>query len=370
MLDLIVASAGFLAAVWKVSQFIRAPRDPGVQVLTACTVFVAIGLIAQAIATSFQAVAGLASYVQFVVVTWFFGLLVFLLESSLHPDQLRRWGRLELAGLVASNVLVALLTARVPAGSLWRYQITGMTPEVLAVILAIDATLLYATVRGGWLAWTAFDRVPRLVGFSLRIAAFGLFWNALLDHGVRVASTGSRLLTGVSAVPSLLDANSQAAQVVGIVIFSLGITYPGIRTTTIKTRLWFRARKRCRALYPIWRPLVRAFPAIALNGEVGSYADRLGVVRMRQKYYRRVIECRDGLVHLSPYVAEPSDNAGPYTMQVQATMVRAALERRYRGDAPTGRVVTLAAPASPDGEDDAVQLLRLARAFTMIEQQR
>ena len=114
----------------------------------------------------------------------------------------------------------------------------------------------------------------------------------------------------------------------------------------------------------LWAALCKAFPAIALNGPVGPRRDRLVLLRLRLRYYRRLIECRDGLLHLSPYVVEPSDSDGPYSIAAQVAMVKDALRRRYRGDRPVGGVVAIAAPRGSGSDDDARELVRLAREFT------
>lgn len=367
MLNLIVAVAALLTAGWKVSQFLRAPGDRELQVVTTCTIFVAVALVAQYIAALYHTAGGIGTLIQFVLVTWFFALLIFLLQSALHPESLWRWGRIELGLVFLANMLLLGTYLTTSPASSWPYKHSGMDPEVLSVYLVEDVTLLYATLRGASLAWSANGRVPRAVGVSLRIAAIGLFWNAFLVHIVRVLSTSNRLVSAENIVPATIDERSQTALTVGIVIFSLGIAYPGLRTIAIKTRLRARAYKRYRSLYPLWAVLQKAFPAIALDGAIGPVRDRMVVQRLRFKYYRRVIECRDGLLHLSPYIREPADTTGRYTMALQASMVEEALQRRYRGDRPSGVVVTIAAPATTDSEDDVRQLVRLARAFDTAE---
>lgn len=367
MLYLIVAVAATLTAVWKLTQLLRAPRDSGLRVATTCTLFVALALLAQYFTagrpTASPAAEAAGKLVLFVLISWFFCALILLLQSALKPDLLARRGWVEVALAVLADVLLLLAYLAAPPGAAWVYSPGPMAGGVLVFYLFGNAYLLYACLRGTWLAWTANARVPRAVSVSLRIAAVGLLVNAVFVHAVRVISSASRIVADRSIVPYAVDVRSQAALTGGIVLFSVGIAYPGLRTGVIKAQLWARERRRYRALYRLWAALFKAFPAIALDGAIGPHRDRAVVLRLRLRYYRRLIECRDGLMHLSPYLCEPSDAEGPYSMQLQATMVAEALRRRYRGDRPTGGVVAIAAPTGSDPEDDAHQLVRLARAF-------
>lgn len=371
MLYLIVAVAATLTALWKLTQLIRAPSDRGLQVATTCTLFVAFALLAQyftaGLATASQAAEAVGKLAQFVLISWFFCALILLLQSALRPDLLARWGWVEVALAAFADVLLLVAYTAAPEGATWIYSPGPLAGPVLVFYLFGNVYLLYACLRGTWLAWTANARVPRAVSVSLRIAAVGLLVNAVFVHAVRVASSASRIATDRSIVPYVVDARSQAALTVGIVLFSVGIAYPGLRTALIKARLWVRERRRYRALYRLWAALFKAFPAIALDGAIGPHRDRAVVLRLRLRYYRRLIECRDGLMHLSPYLTEPADADGPYSMQLQARMVVQALRRRYRGDRPTGGVVAIAAPTGSDPEDDARQLVRLAQAFNDVD---
>ena len=373
MISGVVVIVAVLTSIWKVSQLLRAPEDRALQIVATCTIAVALAMIAPIFVelynpTSASSGEGLSALIQFLLVTWFFCALLCLLQSALVPDTFRRWGWVELglAGLT-TVLMLGVFSAANPASS-WMYTSGQMDGHVMSFYCIGNSYALYACLRGASLSWSANSRVPRSVSVSLRVASVGLIINALLSHAVRVGSTGTRLVFGSSLMPVTLDNLSQNALRVGIVLFSVGIAYPGLRTASVKLRLWFRNRRRYRALYRLWAALVGTFPAIALDGPVGPVRDRLATFRLGLKYYRRLIECRDGLMHLSPYLQEPNEANGPYTMQVQARMVVEALKSRQRGDSPTGGVVAIAAPTGEDGaDDDARQLVRLAHAYDRVE---
>lgn len=109
--------------------------------------------------------------------------------------------------------------------------------------------------------------------------------------------------------------------------------------------------------------LVRDVPALPQHRPVpsaGPLRERFHVRNMRLRYYRRVIECRDGLVSLSPYMAQPNMRAD--TPDQTTELVRDAFTRLARGDVVAAPAV-IAAPASATMEADTDELLRLSRAL-------
>ncbi len=76
---------------------------------------------------------------------------------------------------------------------------------------------------------------------------------------------------------------------------------------------------------------------------------------MRLHFYRRVIECRDGLVCVSPYLHDESASSGSSTHRL-----RAALHRSLTGK-PSAAVSVVAEPTESGMEADIDQLLELSR---------
>ena len=368
MLNLVVCLAASLTAAWKLTQLVRAPHDRGLQVVTMCTVFIAAALAAQyflgAAANQDATTAAAAKLAQNLLLVWFFCALICFLQSALRPDGLFRWAwpEIGIAGAATAGLLLSFLYG--DHRTSWVYASSLDDAAVLTFYLTGNLYMLYACSRGAYLSWSAERRVPLAVSVSLRVAAAGLIVNAVLVHLVRSVSSASRLASPGGLVPAPVDDFSQVALTIGIVLFSVGVAYPGTRTVTIKARLWLRDRRRYLELRPLWEALVRGFPAIALDRPRSRLIERLTVLRMRMRYYRRLIECRDGLLQISPYVREPGTTRGEaYTLQEQAAMVLDALERRNRGELPTGAAVAVAAPATFDIEDDARALLRLSSSI-------
>lgn len=67
---------------------------------------------------------------------------------------------------------------------------------------------------------------------------------------------------------------------------------------------WLGQYRVHRRLYPLWRDLYRATPSIALDPPRSAWSDALDMGNLSLRLYRRVVEIRDGMVALEPYVDE------------------------------------------------------------------
>jgi hypothetical protein len=129
-------------------------------------------------------------------------------------------------------------------------------------------------------------------------------------------------------------------------------------------------------LYPLWKALYDAMPAIALDPPATRWAALWSPRDIRLRTLRRVIEIRDGRLNLAPWIdAGIADTAQRLGRQaglsgmeldavVEAARIRAALTALRRGD-----------PVSPSTEMPAIAgfnemaseigwLSKVARAFT------
>jgi hypothetical protein len=95
--------------------------------------------------------------------------------------------------------------------------------------------------------------------------------------------------------------------------------------------------------------------------------DLLSLRAVHRRYYRRVIECRDGLVWISPYLAqqrarsgESEDRACPTEL---AGLLRAALRARAEGRTVDVRATRVAMPDGEGLDDDVRELVDLADAL-------
>ena len=121
-------------------------------------------------------------------------------------------------------------------------------------------------------------------------------------------------------------------------------------------RLWWRHLRAYHRLAPLWTLLNESFPEDALH-RVPSKSDAFSLRGVHRRYYRRVIECRDGLVRISPYVAETPDELP------LAQRLRAGLETRRSGQVSLRRPIALAVPQDDGMDADVRELEKLAVAL-------
>lgn len=365
--NLLMWAAATIAALWKLSQLVRAPHDKGLRIVTLCTVLVFIALSTQ-LAVSVSAVAEFLpsrspKLIQNVILTFFFALLLVLLQSSVSTSLVGSRGSLEVVlAVLANGGLVATFATTNAAAQGASYEHAGHTPAVVGFYLIGNLYMSYATARGAHLAWSSASQTQSRARLSLRVAAAGLAVNCIGTHTPRVVSTSGRLLFDKDLLPGTATWTTPILAI-GIVAFFLGIGYPGVRTGIVKIRIWIEVRHQYRQLRPLWAALCGQFNRIAMFPLVSPLREAIQVRQMRLRYYRRVIECRDGLVCLSPFVAEPVDSTE--TPEQQAELVRDALTRAAVGE-DVAMTSVIAAPETPDMESDIQQLLTLSRALRRI----
>jgi hypothetical protein len=358
------AAAG--ASGWKISQLVRVPVDRGLRVITACTFLVFLALTAQLATDSGSALQTTSSQLpklfQNVVLTFFFALLIVLLESIVDSDATASRGLIEIAIAVAASCALAttFAIADKPLGG-FSYEAAGSATMPLVFYLIGNVYMAYATARGAALTWRAARQAQSRVRLSLRVAGAGLAVCCLGTHLPRIASTASRLAFRRDAVPGTASWTAPLLAL-GISIFFFGVGYPGVRAGIVKLRLWFVDRKHYRQLRPLWAALCRAFPDISLLPRASQTREAFRVRHMRLHFYRRAIECRDGLVCLSPYL-EPGE-ATDVASTLTAERLREALLQSTEGE-PRADVHVVAQPAEPGMEADLKELLALSRGLSV-----
>lgn len=359
--NLLMWTASTIAAIWKISQLVRAPHDKGLRVVTACTVLVFVALTAQlTVATadvSEQVLSQFPKLIQNVILIFFFALLIVLLQSIVSPSMMGSRGSIEVAlALLAAGGLVVTFAVTQPALRGASYVDANNNPGVLAFYLVGNLYMSYATARIAYLAWTTAGHTQSRARLSLRVAAAGLVVACLGTHVPRVVSTSGRLGFDQQLLPGT-ETWTTPLLATGITVFFLGIGYPGARTGLTKARLWGEVHRHYRQLRPLWVTVCEKFPEIALFPPVHPLREMFRVRHMRLHYYRRVIECRDGLVCLSPYIAEPI-NATTCPVR-QAELMRDAIARSSQGVQVSATSV-IAAPVAAGMDADTQELLALS----------
>jgi hypothetical protein len=162
-----------------------------------------------------------------------------------------------------------------------------------------------------------------------------------------------------------------------LVTVAVGVLWPAaVRWPVVRHLAAHRAHRR---LYPLWRAYYEAEPAIALNPHTGETAPR----RLRDielRLYRRVIEIRDGMLAVRPFVtptsrelalelalfeAEKADHNDP-SLVAEAAWLELGRRAKIRGEPPSSDSI----PATSGGTDLAGEtrvLTRIARSHEVIQ---
>ncbi|OLZ58456.1 MAB_1171c family putative transporter [Amycolatopsis keratiniphila] len=357
------------ALVWFSFRLARSPRDPAIWALVGCLVLRLLTAPSTMVALH-EFTGGTLDVATFRLVQTaaldasLFCLLVFFLLSaggSRRRVALDAW----LLMLVCAALAVAMVV--VPAAS--REQAFGvgaalpsvvMEPGVALFFLVDAAYGTYTTVQAA--SWALRDAVetPRRVRWGLRIAACGLITLAVTS----VARFGTILVRWSGGdVPSSVPVATAVLVHVGIILFMAGITMVGLLAVLAAARLWLRHRRRYEDLRPLWGHLHDVFPGDALYaGQRGGWLEELAFWRMHRRYWRRVVEIRDGLVRLSPYLADCGAVEG--RERVSPEVFREALARLRAGERPSSRTaVAVARPEGPDVEADVGELVTLSKTL-------
>ncbi|WP_378737105.1 MAB_1171c family putative transporter [Nocardia brasiliensis] len=115
---------------------------------------------------------------------------------------------------------------------------------------------------------------------------------------------------------------------------------------------WDRSSRRCRQLWPLWRDLTAAVPAIVLAEEATRRDPEL-------RLYRMLVEIRDALQHLKQYMT-PGDHL-PVTNY--AAQVAQAAADKLRGIEPAAAITVRDQPITRDMAAELDHLLELARVW-------
>ena len=179
---------------------------------------------------------------------------------------------------------------------------------------------------------------------ALLLTGFGLLAFASVLQVLAVVGSASGL---VGAVNSLIAVRT--LDIVGIVAFLLGISFPMLHSRWTELAARRRHRRAAAALEPLWSLVTSAIPEVVLP-EAGKSPTR--------RLHRQVIEIRDSLTQLSPLVPEEFDDVDD---EVKVAMLRDAVEA-YRDEGGASGPVRPMVPADGTGLDaEAAPLIRLSR---------
>lgn len=303
-----------------------------------------------------------------------FCLILFFLFTLYESPGARRRAWRQAVPLAVGILGLAVLTVMIPADQ--RDAVAQMVAQT------VNGKPHVSPPIGGW-----YNLIPNAYQLWTFIYAFVVTCryirggtDRLLRHGMVLTAIGTGLIvfalctfiianlsasTHAVSIPGPLLSIGIGAAFAGIPIFLIGIGYRSGRMRVASTRVWLHHRQAYRQLHTLWVLLHKHFPEDELTRAPASgwrYALNPGGTHRR--YYRRVIECRDGLVRISPYIAKVrQDNNGHAASLSLAQQLGAAFELHDRGVEVPPAAIPIAPPAGRGLDSDTRELLALSRAL-------
>ncbi|HEV2779741.1 MAG TPA: MAB_1171c family putative transporter [Actinophytocola sp.] len=295
-----------------------------------------------------------------------YSLIAFFLFSALDRPAARRRAMWQAIPVGAAAVILTADTVLMPAGirdaaATLAFARPGATPlDELTIALQYvtpNLYLAYAFVCALlWIRRYARGAEPRL-RHGLALTAVGM---VALVLGLTVFILATLASWAGVALPPWLFGMGLLLVLPGSVAFMLGFAYPAAVTRLAALRVWWHHRTMYHRLAPLWTLLHRQFPEDALGRvPAARWRDALSLRGVHRRYYRRVIECRDGLVRLSPYLA---GNGHPGDLPL-ADRLHAGLRAHASGTPVPARAVPIAIPAADGLDADVHELITLSDAL-------
>ncbi|MBV6703108.1 hypothetical protein KV557_39470 [Kitasatospora aureofaciens] len=358
-----------IALSWKLYQVVKAPEDGPLRAVTLCLACVGtsfpLGLRAGARAFDSLTGPGGAKLLQNVLLlAAAYWLMCFYLFSASDRQGGRVRARWEALPLVATIATISLAVLTTPASvRAHLYETADMRVNQVAIFYLVAGLYLVYSMASA-LCWTW-----RYARMSTRPLAIGL-WLAAAGMAGMVAACSVRAVLVVtrwrgSPVPHGLFQLVNLLLLLAVPLFVIGVSYPGVVTRIAALRIRRRHRRLYRRLYPLWTVLHKAYPEDTLHRvPVNRWRHLPSLGGVHRRYYRRVIECRDGLVRISPYLADLGAHDGSESSPAAlAEHLRTALQTHAAGGSASSIAVPIAMPHSDDLEADVRQLVALADAL-------
>jgi hypothetical protein len=236
-----------------------------------------------------------------------------------------------------------------------RFSPSNVDSPAIAVFM-----LIYVVVQISYLADIAvvawrFSRVAQRTWMrsGLRIAAVG-----------GVVGVAEALSEGLFVIASLAGAHPENVDAVNAILVMTASLFllAGWATPALEPRLGavrngLRRYNLHRKLYPLWRALFDAMPAIALEPPASRWAAVWSPRDVRLRALRRVIEIRDGCLNLAPYVDHRVAEAAHRTAEESGL---SGMERDAVVEAV--RISTALAACGAASQSPPAPMFRLSRA--------
>ena len=365
-----VAAALWIGVLNKVVQLWRAPEDLPLRALAACVVSATLTFTVNLPPLKpllDQAGVGVRSLVVNVGTMAAAYFLVAFFTYSMRGPAARRALRLQAVPL-AAGILIAVTA--------WALAPPAVRADPAETINgeSLHATVFVVTVLG----YMAYAHSQSLRWSIAYVRAAG---TARLRRGLIIVSVAVCAFLVADATKSLLAVLQAAAEpaaavvsafnviylsgvAIGALAFVVGVSYAAVMGMLVSVPLWLAHRRYHRQLEPLWAAMHRAFPQLALGRvPATSWRGRLGWESTHYRFYRRVVEIRDGLVLLGPYLDTAPAGHPPEEVR-WAALIHDAL-RAQEAESPVVDAEPVLVPGGDDLESDARRLAVIAREFAV-----
>ncbi|MEV4144413.1 MAB_1171c family putative transporter [Amycolatopsis sp. NPDC049691] len=367
----LVLAYGIVSGVlllWLAGRLARNPRNTALRSVTALVACLAVAFPFGAAADKGAHALGLPPMISRLIqhgllLVGVYSLVCFFLFSARERATARRRAGWYAALLLGAEVVLLVAALATPVSARTNDQ---SVPSVAVFFIAADVFMAVGFATAAVWAWRYAREAGGRLARGLRIAAVGLvaivlancvFVPAIVlglvyNVGVADRAGSAGTVVGAIAVTVLL--------MPGVLLFLAGVSYPALMTRVGAVRVWWRHRRGYRQLAPLWTVLHSEFPDDALDRvPAAPWRDALRLRGTHRRYYRRVVECRDGLVRISPYLARTDASADLPSRLQEALAAHAA------GESVPAKAVPVALPEGDGLDADVRELVRLARGLEM-----
>ncbi|WP_093717243.1 MAB_1171c family putative transporter [Actinacidiphila alni] len=345
----VVLHYGPVLLTWGMLLWLRPGPAPGRRLVRLCVLGLAVsqtaltpGVITFTRAVGLHSIERLVGHLSMLAALWA-GAQILL---RLHGYNAR--ARVHTAWTVLAGTVMCLLFALTP-------NLYPQSPWVMEYCIAYAVAQLpeFAVIAQLCLR-DALHTPDRTLHVGLGLVVTGIGAAACYTTSKTLVAISARTPVGFPLGRGFLM--SQALPAAAHLLVLAGVAVPAVAE-------WTRRYRRYRRLGPLWFALYRAEPAIALEPPGLLGGNPLFVTRLQ--LYRRVIEIRDGLLALRPYLPAGDDADGLEDDQREAAEIAAALHSREKG-IPLRSAKTVAV-GGHDLASDTEYLCRLADAYRGIE---
>ncbi|MEU8550484.1 MAB_1171c family putative transporter [Streptomyces roseoverticillatus] len=357
--------------VWKICKLRRDRSNVPLRQVTWCLAFAAASylLTNPGGATGFDMVAGRGTakvWQNILLMVALHFLMRFYLYSASDRSVARRRAYWEGFAVAAAVAVVAALGASAPSGAfVGSYASYDMSvPQVAGFYLVAGLYMCYSLTAGCWWTCRYARGSERPLSTGLWLAASGLFGMAL---ACAVRAVFVIVRSQGHAVSHPLTIGAVLLLVGSTPLFVIGVSYPGGRVRVAAVGVWLQHRRTYHQLEPLWALLTGVYPQMVLPSVSKTWRDGLLARSVHRRYHRRLMECRDGLVRISPHLGRQEDGTGDLSSSAAlAQHLRAAAEAVRQGASAPSRAIALAVPHDESRAADVQQLVAVSLALRNI----